>query len=107
MLYLPRCPGGGYLNTDGYWETVTVYIPVARKNDGLVAPNLAVWSPNQNQNDRVTNFYYGDEGADGGYNHSELRRARRAYTLPGVFRAGEETKPWREAKTWMIDYYGE
>jgi len=59
----------------------------------------------QDQNDRVTNFYYGDGGADGGYNHSELRRATRAYTLPGVFNQGDETPQWREAKGWMIDDY--
>ena len=70
LFYLPPCPGGGYYNPDGYYETVTVHVPVARKNDGLVSPNLEVWSPGQDQNDRVTNFYYGDGGADGGYNHS-------------------------------------
>ena len=104
LFYLPPCPGGGYYNPNGYYQTITVHVPVARKNDGLISPNLAVWKKGQNPNDRVTNFYYGDEGADGGYNHSELRRARRAYTLPGVFQAGEVTPQWNQVKTgWGIN----
>ncbi|MCF7803675.1 MAG: hypothetical protein K9N46_00050 [Candidatus Marinimicrobia bacterium] len=105
LFYLPPCPGGGYYNPDGYYKTVTVHVPVARKNDGLVSPNLAVWKKGQNQNDRSTNFYYGDEGADGGYNHSEIRRAQRAYTLPGVFSKGQETPQWTETSDWMRQRY--
>lgn len=39
---------------------------VATKNDVLIDPEYAVWSPNQNPNNRVENWYYDDVAAEGG-----------------------------------------
>ncbi len=49
----------------------------------------------------MTNWYYDDVPADGGYNHFELRRYKRAYTLPGVFNQGDLAPPMDEAADWL------
>lgn len=72
------------------------------KNDVLIGPEYAVWSPGQDPLvSNGLNFYYSDVPADGGYNHFELRRHKRAYTLPGVFTAGQVAPPMGQAATWL------
>ena len=83
------------------YQTVTVRIP--EKTDLVVTPNYAVWSPGQQPNDRNANFLYDDTEPDGGYNHFEIRRMNRAYTLPGVFEKGDITPPMRGVREWFQD----
>ena len=78
------------------------------KNDVLIGPEYAVWSPGQNPNDRVNNWFYDDIPQDGGYNHFELRRYKRAYTDgPGGFVQGQLAPPMEEAADWVkYDVFG-
>jgi len=72
------------------------------KNDVLIGPEYAVWSPGQNPNDRANNWFYDDTPQDGGYNHFELRRYKRAYTDgPGGFVQGQLAPPMRDAGDWV------
>jgi hypothetical protein len=82
-------------------RTITVRIP--EKTDLVVTPNYAVWSPGQQPNDRNANFLYDDTEPDGGYNHFEIRRMNRAYTLPDVFEKGDITPPMREVREWFME----
>ncbi len=41
--------------------------------------------------------------ADGGYNHFELKRHRRAYTLPGVFETGDLAPTSQVNLPWFND----
>lgn len=83
------------------WQTTQMMLPVLTKNDVIVGPDYAVWNPGESPNDQSKNWYYDDMTADGGYNHFELRRYKRAYTLPGVFQAGQVALPMGEAKNWL------
>lgn len=67
----------------------------------LLGPAYAVWSPGQNPNDQSVNFLYDDLPTEGGYNHFELRRSKRAYSLPGVFNAGDPAPPMEAAEEWL------
>lgn len=80
-------------------HTVTTRIP--EKTDLVVTPQYAIWSKGQDPNDQIVNFLYDDTGADGGYNHFEIRRMNRAYTLDDVFQAGEITPPMDEVRDWF------
>ncbi len=93
-------PGGGGVDC---WELqlVPTLFSVPTKNDVIISPDYAIWSPGQYRNDRVVNWYYDDQPADGGYNHFELRRYKRAYTLPGVFQVGQYAPPMRDAALWL------
>jgi hypothetical protein len=76
----------------------------------LIGPEYAVWSPGETHDDFLRNWYYDDVSAVGGYNHFELRRQRRAYTLPNpaggnYFTKGVDTAdPMAEAATWLQDF---
>jgi len=86
------------------WEPVTntEVVLVPTKNDVIIGPDYAVWNPNDDPNDDSgPNRYYDDVPADGGYNHFELRRYKRAYTLPGVFQQGDPAPPMQEAAQWL------
>lgn len=83
------------------WQYIAVNMPIATKNDVIVGPHYAVWNPGEDPNDRDINWYYDDVPADGGYNHFELRRYKRAYTLPGVFQQGDIAPPMGEAAGWL------
>jgi hypothetical protein len=76
---------------------------IATKNDGLLTPESCVWDPGSSLTDNPKNQYYDDVPADGGYNHFELKRYRRNYTLPGVFNAGDYAPPMRQAALWIRD----
>lgn len=67
-------------------------------------PDYAVWNPNDDPGDGNINWYYDDVPADGGYNHFELRRYKRAYTLPGVFQKGQLAPPMDEAAQWLQNF---
>ncbi len=100
----PTMPG----HSDGEeicWELqdVPFSYPVATKNDIIIGPEYAVWNPNEDPDDGDINWYYDDVPADGGYNHFELRRHKRAYTLSGVFQQGELAPPMRDAALWLDD----
>lgn len=82
-------------------QTVTVRIP--EKTDLVVTPMYAVWSPGQSPNDRNVNYLYDDTEPDGGYNHFEIRRMNRAYTLPDVFERGDITPPMDDVDLWFRD----
>jgi hypothetical protein len=84
------------------YQLVTIQYDVPTKNDVLIGPEYAVWSPGQDPLvSNGINYYYPDVPADGGYNHFELRRHKRAYTLPGVFTAGQEAPPMEVAALWL------
>ncbi len=54
------------------------------KNDVLIGPEYAVWSPGQSPTTaNGINYYYNDVIVRGGYNHFELKRYKRAYEQPG------------------------
>lgn len=73
---------------------------VPLKNDGVSAPNYATWNKNESLTARGdNNFYYSDAG-DGGYNHLEVRRARRLYTQ-GRNRKGDLAEPMRQTRDWL------
>ncbi len=74
------------------------------KNDVIISPDYAVWNPNEDPEvSNGINYYYDDVPADGGYNHFELRRYKRAYTLPGVFNQGDLAPPMDEAADWLME----
>ncbi|MEX2603685.1 MAG: hypothetical protein WD361_05760 [Gracilimonas sp.] len=55
----------------------------------------------KNPNDRNINWYYDDIPANGGYNHFELRRYKRAYEMPGVFNQGDLAPPMEQVADWL------
>jgi hypothetical protein len=76
-------------------------IQIGTKNDGLLTPQSCVWDPGSPLVGYAKNKYYDDVPNDGGYNHFELKRYKRAYTLPGVFNVGDYAPPMREAALWI------
>ena len=86
-----------------YYQTVTrtITVRIPEKTDLVVTPMYAVWSPGQSPNDRNVNFLYDDTEPDGGYNHFEIRRMNRAYTLPDVFERGDITPPMDDVRAWF------
>lgn len=50
----------------------------------------------------IGNYYYSDTEAQGGYNHMEIRRLRRAYNDPanGIVK-GEKATPMDQAEQWL------
>lgn len=89
--------------SDCYYQTVTrtITVRIPEKTDLVVTPMYAVWSPGQRPNDRNVNFLYDDTEPDGGYNHFEIRRMNRAYTLPRVFERGQITPPMDDVREWF------
>jgi pimeloyl-ACP methyl ester carboxylesterase len=83
------------------YQYVNTSMITATKNDVIVGPPYAVWNPNEAPNDRILNWWYADITTDGGYNHFELRRHKRAYTLPGVFQQGDLAPPMEETADWL------
>lgn len=79
--------------------TVTTLIP--EKNDAVVSPSYAVWSSGQQPNDQVINYLYDDVPAEGGYNHFEIKRYRRAYALQDVFQVGDLAPPMEDGANWV------
>ena len=66
------------------------------KNDGLITPESCLWDKSDSLNDEH-NKYYSDEREEGGYNHSELKRYIRAYSVG----EGDITEPWKMIKEWL------
>ncbi len=94
---------------DNGWETVTelVYVHAAQKNDAVTAPQYGVWKNSDMQNYSATqskgNFFYGDTGNKGGYNHMEMRRLKYAYNDPanGIVK-NERAEPMDQAERWLL-----
>ena len=82
-------------------QIVQGYYRYATKNDGLLTHESCVWDPGSPLVGYSKNKYYDDVPDEGGYNHFELKRYKRAYTLPGVFNAGDYAPPMREAARWI------
>ena len=88
-----------------YSYTVTV----ETKNDGVMGPQYGVWDKAQMARYAVDvtgssnngNSYLSDLGDDGGYNHMELRRSKRAYSKGGVFSKGDANPPVEGVERWM------
>ena len=51
----------------------------------------------------IGNYYYSDTEAQGGYNHMEIRRLRRAYNDPanGIVK-NERAEPMDQAERWLL-----
>jgi len=81
------------------WTSVTVMVP--NKSDGLLEPKYCRWKVADDYDDGIHNFYHSDEGTEGGYNHSELKRYTRAYPP----NQGQVSIPWQQAGSWMFDKY--
>jgi len=82
---------------------------VPNKNDGLLEPKYCrwkigdLWDPDNIPGMQVQkNYYYSDEGDEGGYNHSELKRYTRAYPP----NQGQTSIPWQQVGSWMNTQYG-
>jgi hypothetical protein len=86
-----------------------VTVVVAQKNDAVFAPQYGVWKETSMpyyETGRVSgNYYYSDTEENGGYNHMELRRYKRAYNDPGNgIVKGDKAKPMDEAEQWLRRY---
>ena len=104
FLYTYLDPSFDLICADGILlapQPVYLTITVPTKNDVIVQPEYATWSPGQDPNDRITNWLYDDIPADGGYNHFEIMRYKRAYTLDDVFQVGDLAPPMRDAADWI------
>lgn len=79
------------------------YVETPEKNERILPLEYRAEANDDPEVDDGVNAYYDDVPADGGYNHFELRRHKRAYTLPGVFQAGQLAPPIRDAAIWLDD----
>ena len=103
---LPMCRRG----QSAYEYTYYTYTStVETKNDGVMGPQYGVWDKSQMErydvdvttSNRNGNLYMDDAGDDGGYNHMELRRSKRAYSKGGVFSKGDANPPVEKTERWM------
>jgi hypothetical protein len=83
------------------YQTVKIIRSIPTKSDGFLTINSMTWNKGDNPNDRQKNFHYPDNTPEGGYNHIEVKRYKRAYTLPGVFNVGDPAPPMDEAAKWI------
>ena len=89
------------------YETYTYTVRVETKNDGIMGPQYGTWKKSQmsNFNTNATgsgsngNAYYSDVPSDGGYNHMEIRRSKRAYST-SAFKKGDQAPPFRGIESW-------
>ncbi len=72
------------------------------KNDGVTTPNHSTWNKNDNVYSESSNNFYYDDSGDGGYNHLEIRRAKRLYTQ-GANKKGDLAIPMQQTKQWIED----
>ncbi len=70
------------------------------KNDGVTTPNHSTWNKNDNVYSESSNNFYYDDSGDGGYNHLEIRRAKRLYTQ-GANKKGDLAIPMQQTKDWI------
>ena len=81
-------------------------LPTPDKHDGVVNVTSTRWAANHSNED-FWNQHNPDEdeiapGKDqGGYNHFEIRNAKRNYTLPGVFNKGDVNPPMKKVADWI------
>jgi hypothetical protein len=87
------------------YQYVKVINVIPTKSDGFLTFNSMTWNKGDNPNDRQKNFHYPDDTPEGGYNHLEIKRYKRAYTLDGVFTKGQLAPPMDEAAKWIQDGY--
>ena len=83
------------------YQYVKVINVIPTKSDCFLTFNSMTWNKGDNPNDRQKNFHYPDDTPEGGYNHLEIKRYKRAYTLPGVFNKGQLAPPMEETARWI------
>jgi len=100
-VYNPCPRGETYVS--GSWVRRTVSVKIARKNDGLIQTNMALWNESATLDDTY-NPYYDDVMEDGGWNHSEMMRYTRVYPGEDTGKPGAEIEtPLKANKGWMKD----
>ena len=98
----------GSLREVFFAEDKTVWVGTPDKHDGVVNVKSTRWAANHSNED-FWNQHNPDKdeiapGKDqGGYNHFEMRNAKRNYTLPEVFNKGDENPPMRRVADWIFD----
>lgn len=84
-------------------------------NDGVITPSYGSWKASETTNWNVQNGplglngnqYFTDQEKGGGYNHFEMRRAKRAYSWDNHkygdedIIEGQENPPLRTARLWF------
>lgn len=90
-----------------HWVQKTVWIGTPDKHDGVVTVKATRWAANHSNED-LHNQHNPDSlmigGKDhGGFNHFEIRNAKRNYTLPGVFNKGDVNPPMDRVADWIFD----
>ena len=101
----------GELYENQYVKVINV---IPTKTDGFLTVNSMTWNKNASLNDGVHNFHYADYNVnafgqdDGGYNHLEVKRYKRAYQLKDkdvkvIFNKNDPAPPMREAALWVRD----
>jgi hypothetical protein len=102
----PGVPDSAYDGRCWIQQEVELTFLIPTKNDVLIGPDYAVWNPGEDpEDDNGVNSFYSDTEPDGGYNHFELRRMKRAYSLEGVFEQGDYAPPMHDATTWLEELW--
>ena len=102
----PGVPDSAYDGRCWIQQEVELTFLIPTKNDVLIGPDYAVWNPGEDpEDDNGVNSFYSDTESDGGYNHFELRRMKRAYSLEGVFEQGDYAPPMHDATTWLEELW--
>lgn len=82
-------------------ESYNYVATIPLKNDGITTPNHSTWNKNDNVYSESSNNFYYDDSGDGGYNHLEIRRAKRLYTQ-GANKKGDLALPIEETRIWLL-----
>lgn len=102
--YIPCGDGALFGEKCGFQKVrKKITVKITDKHDGVVNRYSARWSGDDALNDRH-NKYFDDTGADGGYNHFELRNAKRQYSYKpgsGGFLKGDDNPPMKYARNWL------
>ena len=92
------------------YQTYTYTVRVETKNDGIMGPQYGTWKKSQmnrydvrsSTSSAQVNAYFSDVPADGGYNHMEIRRSKRAYSTD-AFNKGDRTPPFGRIEQWETE----
>ena len=98
------------------YQHVKVINVISTKSDGFLTVNSMTWNKNAPLNDGVHNFHYADYNVNafgqdnGGYNHLEVKRYKRAYQLKDkagkvIFNKNDPAPPMLEAADWIRRNY--
>jgi hypothetical protein len=98
------------------YQHVKVINVIPTKSDGFLTVNSMTWNKNAPLNDGVHNFHYADYNVNafgqdnGGYNHLEVKRYKRAYQLKDkagkvIFNKNDPAPPMLEAADWIRRNY--